>query len=131
LYVPFLLPDKFGERLHHLAFKSIPHIAGLIMMVGFCVTGARASDPIWTPFVLWNAYAAYTESIKGIFSVLGSEYPAFDTKPAVYAEVVTPALQHVLRREGYRTALFHSGRFMYLGMVSILENRGYDLMEDA
>jgi phosphoglycerol transferase MdoB-like AlkP superfamily enzyme len=36
-----------------------------------------------------------------------------------------------LQQIGYRTALFHSGRFMYLGMKSVVENRGFDTLEDA
>src|SRR5262249_60663749 len=36
-----------------------------------------------------------------------------------------------LRDQGYRTGLFHSGRFQYLGMDAALQNRGYDVLEDA
>ncbi len=78
-----------------------------------------------------NAYAVYPESIKGLFSVLCSRYPAFDTEADDYARVRTPALAEVARRAGYRTALFHSGRFMYLGMRDIIGNRGFEVLEDA
>ena len=78
-----------------------------------------------------NAYAVYPESIKGLFSVLCSRYPAFDTAPSDYARVRTPAVAEVARDSGYRTALFHSGRFMYLGMRSIIDNRGFEVLEDA
>ena len=78
-----------------------------------------------------NAYAVYPESIKGLFSVLCSRYPAFDTEAAHYARVRTPAIAEVARRAGYRTALFHSGRFMYLGMRDIISNRGFEVLEDA
>jgi len=78
-----------------------------------------------------NAYAVYPESIKGLFSVLCSRYPAFDTEAANYARVRTPAIAEVARRAGYRTALFHSGRFMYLGMRDIISNRGFEVLEDA
>jgi len=37
----------------------------------------------------------------------------------------------VLKGAGYHTALFHSGRFMYLGMESVVQNRGFDVLEDA
>ncbi|HZU36816.1 MAG TPA: sulfatase-like hydrolase/transferase, partial [Gemmataceae bacterium] len=40
-------------------------------------------------------------------------------------------LASVLRQHGYRTGLFHSGRFMYLGMDAAIQNRGYDTLEDA
>jgi arylsulfatase A-like enzyme len=36
-----------------------------------------------------------------------------------------------LAEAGYRTALFHSGRFGYLGMESIIRHRGYQTLEDA
>jgi phosphoglycerol transferase MdoB-like AlkP superfamily enzyme len=78
-----------------------------------------------------NAYSVYPESIKGLFSVLCSRYPAFDTGAADYERVRTPALAQALRDGGYRTALFHSGRFMYLGMRSIIDHRGFETLEDA
>ncbi|MGH8527327.1 MAG: sulfatase-like hydrolase/transferase, partial [Gammaproteobacteria bacterium] len=54
-----------------------------------------------------NTYAVYPESIKGLFSVLCSRYPAFDTDAADYGRVRTPAIAEVARSAGYRTALFH------------------------
>ncbi len=81
--------------------------------------------------VFENAYAVYPESIKGLFSVLCSTFPAFDTRPEVYENVGPPSLAAILAGAGYRTAMFHSGRFGYLGMESIIRNRGYQLLEDA
>jgi arylsulfatase A-like enzyme len=78
-----------------------------------------------------HAYAVYPESIKGMFAVLCSRYPAVDTRPEQYEPITTPSLAAVLRGRGYRTALFHSGRFRYLGMESIIRNRGFDVLEDA
>jgi phosphoglycerol transferase MdoB-like AlkP superfamily enzyme len=78
-----------------------------------------------------NAYAVYPESIKGLFSVLCSRYPALDTEAESYSSIATPSIAAVLNGAGYRTALFHSGRFMYLGMQSVVEDRGYDVLEDA
>jgi arylsulfatase A-like enzyme len=78
-----------------------------------------------------NAYAAYPESIKGLFSVLCSTYPAFDTEPEIYAQVRPPSLADVLGRAGYRTGLFHSGRFEYLGMEAVVRDRGFQTLEDA
>jgi arylsulfatase A-like enzyme len=37
----------------------------------------------------------------------------------------------VLARSGYRTGLFHSGRFEYLGMDAIVRGRGFHTLEDA
>ncbi len=78
-----------------------------------------------------NAYAVYPESIKGLFSVLCSMDPAFDVAPETHGKVRSPSLADVLAGAGYKTALFHSGRFMYLGMEAIVQNRGFATLEDA
>ena len=88
---------------------------------------ALARDAI----VFERAYSVYPESIKGLFATVCSRYPAFDTAPELYADVPCASIAEVLRRVGYRTALFHSGRFMYLGMRSVIEGRGFDVLEDA
>jgi arylsulfatase A-like enzyme len=84
-----------------------------------------------TGIVFERAYAAYPESIKGLFSILSSRYPAIETSAELYRNIGKPSLAHVLRDAGYHAALFHSGRFMYLGMDEIIHDRGYDLMLDA
>jgi phosphoglycerol transferase MdoB-like AlkP superfamily enzyme len=78
-----------------------------------------------------RAYAVYPESIKGLFATLCSRYPAFDTPPESYAWVPCASLPGTLAAAGYRTALFHSGRFAYLGMSAIVDHRGFGLLEDA
>jgi hypothetical protein len=78
-----------------------------------------------------RAYAVYPESVKGLFATLCSRYPAFDTPPERYAEVPCGALPRILNQAGYRTALFHSGRFEYLGMIPIIDGRGFERLEDA
>ena len=84
-----------------------------------------------TSLIFENACAVYPESIKGLFSVLCSRYPAFDTQAEDYARIRTPAVAEVLAREGWRTALFHSGRFMYLGMNAVIQRRGFETLADA
>jgi len=81
--------------------------------------------------VFERAYSVYPESIKGLFATLCSRYPAFDTAPDIYADVPCASLAATVKGAGYRTALFHSGRFMYLGMMSVIDRRGFDVMEDA
>ena len=81
--------------------------------------------------VFERAYAVYPESIKGLFATLCSRYPAFDVPPEVYADVPCDSVASALAAAGYRTGLFHSGRFMYLGMTSIIDRRGFQVMEDA
>jgi Sulfatase len=78
-----------------------------------------------------RAYSVYPESIKGLFAVLCSRYPAFDTDPELYAQAACEPLPTMLATNGYKTALFHSGRFDYLGMRAIVERRGFDTLEDA
>jgi hypothetical protein len=78
-----------------------------------------------------RAYAVYPESIKGLFATLCSRYPLFDTPPEIDANLPCDALPARLAAAGYRTALFHSGRFDYLGMRSIVDGRGYAVLEDA
>ncbi|HTC91704.1 MAG TPA: sulfatase [Bryobacteraceae bacterium] len=81
--------------------------------------------------VFENAYAVYPESIKGLYSVLCSTFPAFDSQPEEYAKLGCSSVASILGDAGYRTAMFHSGRFGYLGMESIIRHRGYQTLEDA
>ena len=91
----------------------------------------RLSALAASAIVFDNAYAVYPESIKGLFSILCSTYPAFDIPVENYADAACPSIAATLGRRGYATALFHSGRFMYLGMNAIVGHRGYDRLEDA
>ncbi len=78
-----------------------------------------------------KAYAVYPESIRELFAALCSRYPIFGAATESYAAVPCSSLGEILHDAGYRTALFHSGRFMYLGMQSVIEKRGFDTLEDA
>jgi hypothetical protein len=78
-----------------------------------------------------NAYTTYPETIKSFFAVQCATFPALDTTPEVYERVPAPSLASLLAEQGYRTGLFHSGRFAYLGMQSVLRGRGYQTMMDA
>jgi hypothetical protein len=71
-----------------------------------------------------SAYAAYPESIKGLYSIVCSAYPT-----SQQSDCRSPAAE--MARYGYRTALFHSGRFAYLGMEAVVRNRGFQTLEDA
>jgi len=84
-----------------------------------------------TSLIFEDAYAVYPESIKALFTILCSRYPAMDTETESYARITTPSLASLLKAAGYHTALFHSGRFMYLGMKAVIENRGFEVLEDA
>lgn len=78
-----------------------------------------------------NAYTVYPESVKGLVSVLNSRFPAFDTRAEQYEAVGSVSLASVLGGRGYRTSLFHSGRFMYLGMDAVVARQGFGTLEDA
>ena len=78
-----------------------------------------------------NAYAVYPESIKGLLSTLCSIYPAIDTPAESLAQASSPSLADAFALAGYTNALFHSGRFMYLGMDAVVRNRGFHLLCDA
>jgi glucan phosphoethanolaminetransferase (alkaline phosphatase superfamily) len=82
-------------------------------------------------FVFGNAYAVFPESVKGLVPLLASRYPGFDIEAEAHAPLMTPSLATVLRAQGYTTALFHSGRFMYLGMERLVTAAGFDTAEDA
>jgi len=80
-----------------------------------------------------DAYAAYPESIKGLFSMLCARPPLPGREAAAHAQARSPcaALPARLKAAGYRTALFHSGRFAYLGMRAVVADRGFDVLEDG
>ncbi|HLK64225.1 MAG TPA: sulfatase [Bryobacteraceae bacterium] len=89
------------------------------------------SDLARSAIVFDNAYAAYPESIKGLFSILCAQYPAFASDAERYASVPCHSIAAALGAAGYRTAMFHSGRFVYLGMNAVIRDRGFDTLEDA
>ncbi|MEZ4268291.1 MAG: sulfatase-like hydrolase/transferase [Myxococcota bacterium] len=80
-----------------------------------------------------SAYAAYPESIKGLWSYLCGAYPVASTAADRYTPTRRPATCAAApyAAEGYATALFHSGRFVYLGMRHIVDSRGFDVLKDA
>ena len=133
------------HSIDSVAADSVPNLSGSargmnIVMISLESTAARylalygaKEDP--TPhltalarnaMVFENAYAVYPESIKGLYSVLCSMNPAADGEPSACDSIAA-----VLAHNGYRTAMFHSGRFDYLGMESAIRNRGYEKLADA
>jgi lipoteichoic acid synthase len=134
--------DAPGEDLTHLRGAAAGRNVVLIVLES---AGAEYLRPYGAPsdptpnltalarraVLFEQAYAVYPESIKALFSVLCAQYPAMDTATEGYAQIAAPALAAALADSGYRTALFHSGRFMYLGMDSVVAGRGYQTLEDA
>jgi len=78
-----------------------------------------------------RAYSVYPESVKGLFAVLCSRAPAFDVSAEMHAGAACAPLARSLSAAGYRTGLFHSGRFGYLGMDAVVARQGFDTLEDA
>jgi phosphoglycerol transferase MdoB-like AlkP superfamily enzyme len=82
--------------------------------------------------LVWeNAYCVYPESVKGLFSILTSRYLPLQGTRELYKHGIESALPQQFRKRGYRTALFHSGRFEYLDMDLVVQNRGFELLRDA
>lgn len=81
--------------------------------------------------VFERTYAVSPDSIRSLWSVMCARSPAFDTDVEAYRAVPCGSVTDVLRARGYHTALFHSGRFGYLGMNAVIRNRGFDTLEDA
>jgi arylsulfatase A-like enzyme len=139
------LPPRFDERSENLGSLRGVAAGRNVLMVVLESTGARylkpygaAEDP--TPnlsslaeqsIVFDNAYAVYPESIKGLAAILASRYPGFDVPAEAHSRLMSPSLATVLARDGYETALFHSGRFLYLGMDTVLAGAGFGRLEDA
>lgn len=131
-----------GEDLGFLrgSMKGRNVVLAVLESTGARHLGAYGGTPDPTPnltalarrsIVFERAYAVYPESIKGLFATLCSRYPAFDTPPEIYAGAPCASLPRTLAAAGYRTALFHSGRFDYLGMKAIVDHRGFELLADA
>lgn len=78
-------------------------------------------------------YAAYPESIKGLYATLCSSAPAVHTTAARYTQAQRPcrSIGQRLADVGYHTAMFHSGWFAYLGMQGIVDGRGFSVLKDA
>lgn len=136
--VPPAAADDFGA-LHGSAYGRNVVIVSLESTAAQYLSFYGAAEDI-TPtltalslngLVFEHAYAAYPESIKGLFSILCSTFPAFDVNVGVLSRTPCDAIPSVLHRQGYRTALFHSGRFDYLDMSDVIRGRGFDTLEDA
>jgi hypothetical protein len=78
-----------------------------------------------------NAYAVYPESVKGLVALLASRFPGFDLPAERHRAAMSASIATELNANGYETALFHSGRFFYLGMDEVLAGSGFTTLEDA
>jgi hypothetical protein len=114
----------------------------ILESTGASYLGSYGAKPDPTPrlsalaeqaIVFEHAYSAYPESIKGLFSMLCGSHPVpyLHVSEYVAGKRECRSLAEELRRAGYRTGFFHSGRFRYLGMQGILDQRGFSELHDA
>jgi phosphoglycerol transferase MdoB-like AlkP superfamily enzyme len=142
--LPPLPPEGEGMDLRHLRSAGRGRNVIWVLLES---TGARylapygaARDPMprLTAFTrdslqLDHAYSAYPMSIPGLFSMLCSSAPPPHAKVESLsgASRPCPSIASQLGAAGYRASLVHSGRFVYLGMRGVVENRGFDSLVDA
>lgn len=81
--------------------------------------------------VFTDAYAVYPESIKGQIAIFHGVHPAPRTEASDYARIPVDGVATHFAKSGYSTALFHSGRFRFLGMESVLTRSGFAERFDA
>jgi arylsulfatase A-like enzyme len=131
-------PEDLGALRGRAAGQDVILVVLESTAARYLATYGAAQDPMPNltdlargSLVFDRAYAVYPESIKGLVSTLASRYPAFDVAAEDHAPLLTPSLASALAGAGYHTALFHSGRFMYLGMDAVLMRAGFSRLEDA
>jgi hypothetical protein len=109
---------------------------------GARMLGAYGADSGMTPHldelardavVFQDAYAGYPESIKGLYAVLCARLPPAATDAAALDARRAPCrtAATLLAEAGWRTGLFHSGWFAYLGMRGVVIDRGFETLVDA
>ena len=150
--LPTLPPDQRGPASPDLRLLQGAAQGRDVLWIVLESTGARAlpayataqDDPRVDPMpalsrfvrggLAFDAiYAAYPESIKGLYATLCSSAPAVHTTAARYTQAQRPcrSIGQRLADAGYRTAMFHSGWFAYLGMQGIVDGRGFSVLKDA
>jgi phosphoglycerol transferase MdoB-like AlkP superfamily enzyme len=78
-----------------------------------------------------GTYSPYPESIRAFYSLGCAEPPAFDVSAEQLAASACVSLPIQLGKLGYRTALYHSGRFAYLGMTEMMALMQFETGVDA
>ena len=135
-------PSPAGEDLTHLRGAARGMNVVVIVLESAPAQDLRtygaAEDPMPTvsgiarqSVVFDSAYAVYPESIKELFATLCATPPAFNAPAEDDAAMPCASIAAILHARGYRTSLFHSGRFDYLGMREMVTGRGFDTVEDA
>jgi arylsulfatase A-like enzyme len=82
--------------------------------------------------VFENVYAQCPSSAKALVAMLSGVYPRMDWREETRSQnAQLPSLADAVRRQGYRTAFFHSGDWSWQGGDAFLEQHGFDRVRDA
>jgi arylsulfatase A-like enzyme len=78
-------------------------------------------------------YSASPVSMKSLFSLTCSSYPHTTPQAETYTNpsIDCLSISELLKDRGYRTGLFHGGRFSYTRKDAFFRQRHYDVMRDA
>lgn len=78
-------------------------------------------------------YTAAPVSMKSLFSISCSSYPQTIPEAETYVNpgMDCHSISEILKERGYRTGLFHGGRFTYTRKDAFFRHRKYDVMRDA
>ncbi|HOW83258.1 MAG TPA: sulfatase-like hydrolase/transferase [Spirochaetota bacterium] len=108
-------------------FESTP-----VKYLGLTVNG-KAVAPTWNrlmenAFVSLDHYANYPLSANALLSVMTSSYSMHAKDPVIekYPEIRLKTASEILKENGYRTCLLHTGTLEYAGQDRFLKNRKFD-----
>lgn len=94
--------------------------------------------PVWeqlaeNSLVALQHYVQAPLSINSLFSILTSAYalPADRWAATDYPDIPLVSLPEILKQNGYRTGVFHTGTYHYAGQGNFLKHRMFDVMQDA
>jgi len=77
-------------------------------------------------------YVQYPLSVNALFNILSSAYTPVGKRwiPMTRPQFKVKSVSEVVKQNGYRTALFHTGRLTSFNHIDYLKHRKYDLIID-
>ena len=84
--------------------------------------------------MLWkNHYTVHPSSMNSLFSIGCSlyPYPPGDNITSINPRIPCYSISEVMADQGYKTALYHSGKFSFWKKLNFYKRRGFDVMQDA
>jgi arylsulfatase A-like enzyme len=93
----------------------------------------RLAEIAQTGLTFDEYYTATPVSMKSLFSISCSSYPHTAPPAETYTNpsIDCLSLSELLKEQGYRTGLFHGGRFSYTRKDAFFRQRRYDVLRDA